>query len=724
MGTPRRRRSLFWLLGSGLLLLVLGVAVAVAGPQVFTPSVEKLPVAHRAPDTSALSPELSTLPRGFTDPMKWIVRSDGSHSLGDPKQEFNQSRDQGSKLAYFHPQRGNNATADVYFWDGKRLVDSKGRAKNAAGLEYGTNPLEPNEQAIRPFATLTAGKDPRLRTQAASKYRGDGKAWRFAGLAGGYPDWFLFRRGQTHTTFDTLLTGGRSEKEPMVIAAYGPIAQGRAVIAPRDEKQSPFSGHNFGAAQSWLHHALYSLEIRDRYGFANAHHARSYGPGGGPVTAYIEDCYFPSREGGIISYAPTKTMIRRSILTGSWLEEHHNQGYFTNDFDAQVTFDGVIFYRNGYKQNPLTDPDPRRDIYSRNIYQGGGAKLGHVYHNIISADGASGGPQMRLGGIIENSLIVEGYWFLSTRSNSPENRWMQQEGQVGQSGRVRNNVQLIYDYPTVADPDVGERSDARAQTGNGFILQGASFGVVMEGNILTGAMLQDELGQQQSQVMYGLLLEMPNDRYKNGTHYAQRNNTILGNLFYRTKAGVRLGEGGKDAKNLKITDNVFVSQVPVEIWKNNTLDDASQLLVASNRFYASEPLPKADFIGENVSEGSQSAAKREGWPDPNRTLKRYVTEVLGLTLLDWKDDPHLEPALAAMRIQAKETYDPTGLKTFMTVATKMRRGGTVKAPSQGKPCHTHDYAWDERYEAIAVVNWIRAGFGWKPVAVPRSSASK
>ena len=56
-----------------------------------------------------------------------------------------------------------------------------------------------------------------------------------------------------------------------------------------------------------------------------------------------------------------------------------------------------------------------------------------------------------------------------------------------------------------------------------------------------------------------------------------------------------------------------------------------------------------------------------------------------------------------------------GLKTFMAVATNMRRGGTNAIPSSGKPSWTGDYPWDERFTAVAVNNWIREGFGKPPV---------
>jgi len=114
------------------------------------------------------------------------------------------------------------------------------------------------------------------------------------------------------------------------------------------------------------------------------------------------------------------------------------------------------------------------------------------------------------------------------------------------------------------------------------------------------------------------------------------------------------------------------------------------------------------------------AAEAEGWPDPDRTLKRYVLEVLGLALLDWSDDPLLDRDEAAKRIAAGEAYDPMGLKTFMAVATNMRRGGADDIPATGKPSWLGDYPWDTRFTGQAVVNWIREGFGVERIPMPQS----
>ena len=671
--------------------------------------------AAQAPAADGFRPPMSD--DGWLDVRALLVASDGTRRLGNHRARFNDSRDRGSKIVFFDPVKGDNETADVYWWDGKQMVDSAGRAANPTnGKAYGANPLEPDEEAIRPFRhgvgmVRNADADPRLRTNDRDcDY-----------VAGGYPDWFLFRRGRTHDTFDCGIAGGRSEREPMVLAAYGPLADGRAIIAPALGKkvefrgkergtQNPMSAGTKGAKEAWIHLVLSGLDVKAPWSMLGSHVADS--PSGGPVTAYAEDCRWAYGEGARLTYLPRKTTIRRSVIAFCWKASSHNQGYYTSEFGNSTTFDEVIFCRNGFKSDPKVDPDPRRDIFSRNIYQGGGAMMGHRYLGIISADGGSGGPQMRLGGRIEGSLIIEGYWFSSTNSNKLVNPWLVRSGQSGQSAVVRNNVQLVYAYPTPRDPDTEKRSSAAAQPGWGYTLQGASFGALIEGNIISQAMLIDELGVAEGRRGFGISLATSPDTYQDGKAYSQQNNTVRGNIVFRTAAGLQLAGDWSGVKGNVVEGNVFVAKKGVQN-SAKAGDVAKALALRNNRFYCDDGPPAE---AGNSAAAYASAAATERWPDPNRTLKRYVTEVLELALLDWKDDPLLDPAERDARAAAGESYDPTGLKTFMAVATNMRRGGVKPVPTSGKPSWTADYAWDERLTGRAVVNWIRAGFGLPPVA--------
>lgn len=645
---------------------------------------------------------------GWSDFTTYLVASDGSRSLGTPGERSIEGRDTGSKIVFFDASTGDNETGAAYFWDGEKIIDQSGNAANAEGLEYGSDPFSPNLEAIKPFQSLDGNladgeADARVRV-----FNYD-----FGQLAGGFPDWFLFRRGQAHQDFKLRFEGGRSLEEPMVVGAYGPVSDGRATIDPSAESTHPLHLARNGQSPVYCHMVLVGLDIVGGFSATGTNDNDSANPEGDASSAIIEDCEFtkgPAEESRRILFPPRRTVIRRSVLGFSYNPDDHNQAYYTEGPDVEVTMEEVIFYKNGYKSDPRLNADPLRDKFSRNVYQGGGGRMGHVYRGIISADGASGGPQMRYGGLMENSLIVEGYWFSSTNSNSTNNPWT--TIQEGQSALVRNNVQLVLDYPSAGDPDP-EGSDESAQYGEGYTIQGSSFGAVVEGNIISGAMLVSDL---QSDVgLHGISLFPSQDTYPDGQLHTFLDNSIRSNIVYNMGFGFQLGGDWPGVQGVSISDNVFATNgAGRAMGEGPTGPD--QLVVENNRFYSDEGLPDAPWVGSgNESFPRAEAASAEGWTNPDRTLRGYVQEVLNLELLDWGDDPYLDPEQAADRQAKGEAYDPTGLKTFMAVAMGMRYGGTTAIPSGGKPTVDADYPWDERFTGPAVVNWIREGFGLPPV---------
>ena len=697
--------------------LKVSFSLRAGGATVSTPSPTPTPTPTSAatpppttPPPTTMTPGPTASPiitNGWTDFVSsYLVSSDGTYSLGDPSRMPNSTRDKGSKIAYFDVATGNNQTAEVYWFRGGKIVDSKGRASNSEGALYGTDPLQPNLRAIKPFKAMLSAGDPRLRTQNNGRY---------SRLSGQSPDWFLFRRGQTHTEFDDALTGGRSEAEPMVIASYGPLSDARAIIEPADSQQTPFGQHNFGNPISQLHIAVKSLELRTPFSFYNFHKADS--PVGGPVTAYVEDVYFNATG---IAYPPKKTTFYRCAISHRYrVGDGHIQGFYSDGEENVVTFDSVMFYQNGFKSNPMTEEDPKYDRFSRNVYQGGGAQMGFTYKNFISMDGGSGGPQMRFGGKMENSLIVEGYFFSATDSNNLTNNWLQNGNQPagGTTAIVKDNVQLVYGFTTPMDPDSSQSSDSTAHPRQGYALLGASFGAVVEGNIISGAMLEKDLKGQLP--VYGIKVGLTYDTYKNGKKYTQRNNVVRKNVLYNVAEGITLAGNATGVSNIVIEDNIIVAKGYGlgERGGLSGLSSSSQVLARNNKLYSGSGTVNSAWIGSGNVNSSYAAGLGAGkvFSDPDRTLKRYLLEVLKIKLLSWDDDPYMDSAQKADRKAKNEVYDPTGMRTFAAVALRMRQGGTVAVAAGSKPTVGADYSWDERFTAEAVVNWIRAGFDMSPV---------
>lgn len=654
---------------------------------------------------------------GWVDLHQFLKPSTGNFSLGEfggSNGTFNDLRDPGSRILFFDTDLGNNSNAEVYWWNGTHIVDSNGSHINLNnGQIYGRDPQFPNEEAIRPFKNFEDFQDDiRISTQRGRFDDVYNREWRISRLSGGYQDWFLFKRGQVH--YPPRLAGGKSESEPMVVSAYGSLEDGRAII------NSSISGHIWGYNKTWLHLVLTSIEFHRSQSWLHSHVATSLSSEGGPVTMYMEDVYF-APESGIranhVNYPPTKTKFRRSIFSHAWNDgRSHNQGYFTSGFENRVTFEDVIMYKNGFKEDPRHHISPRRDIYSRNIYQGGGAQMGHTYRNIISMDGGSGGPQMRLGGLMENSLIVEGYIHSGTRSSSPVNSWLEERGQVGTSAIVKNNVHFIFGSPTPEDPDVEGKTDSRSQPRWGYILQGASFGSLVKGNIISGVMLEDHLG---SEARFGIQVRFHREQYANNETFNQRNNLIRDNVLYRVNDGFTLSGSGRDLYNILFTNNTVISKRPVRYSSLFDFENVStqNLLFTNNTFYSSNPLPQEVWFDNETNVRYENFSNSSNLTDPNRTIKQYLTEHLGLELLNW-DDARIM-GFNESQIQAREAlgleFDPAGLRTFGHIATNMRKGGVDPIPTSGKPPLEADFRWDERFTSIGVVNWVREGFNLPPV---------
>ena len=124
--------------------------------------------------------------------------------------------------------------------------------------------------------------------------------------------------------------------------------------------------------------------------------------------------------------------------------------------------------------------------------------------------------------------------------NSATNTWLADSRQTGRSAIVTNNVQFIYKYPNPRDPDTDGTSSNAAQPGDGFSILGAAFGARIENNIVSGAMLCDDLGFDDAPVSAAYILSPDLQKYQDSTMYTLKNDTVTGNIGYRTSRGLQL----------------------------------------------------------------------------------------------------------------------------------------------------------------------------------------
>lgn len=272
---------------------------------------------------------------------------------------------------------------------------------------------------------------------------------------GGWPDWVLFKRGDTfvgdegyqspgwgflsgnlgdifrHGWGDNIVPGGafryeagflmgRSENEPMVISAWGnpsdprPIMSGGfnvtfynfAVVSSLDVQPSP-NGSRGGI----------------QFGNANAVSYNWW-------KTIVEDCRSEGHSMVFISGGDRKVdlTIRRCVFADGWNAGGHNSSPFNGLADgAKLTIEECVFDRNGYKENPADAtmwtgkfssslssgelPDgkgvqPTRTWFDRNWYMSGDAGDTLVLRGNIASRTGGGAEQMRSGGLAYRNVFL------------------------------------------------------------------------------------------------------------------------------------------------------------------------------------------------------------------------------------------------------------------------------------------------------------------------------
>jgi len=598
-----------------------------------------------APDPDAGEPEAET---GFVD---WRpVPSTGELD----------ATDRGSRIAYVSAETGDDETGQHYYWDGSQVVDAEGNG-------YGDDPFDPTG-AIQPFATYSRDL---LRT---ANDAGD----RFA-------DWVLFRRGEEYPPTGRFPAIGISPEEPSVLGAWGAVSEPRPRFDPDGESFRWQANGRLVVAYA----VIRSIEI-DARGATNR--GGSVGafmgindvnlpPEGEPDPLswlYYEDIRLRGRTQGIVCMRWVECTVARSAVTDMWNADSHVQGAFISGSQVRFHVIDSVFYRNGYKEDPSASDDPQRTIFDRNFYMGGGAQMGVSFDGVLSAYGGSGGPQIRYGGSMQDSLVMEGYWFTATGSNGNLPSWI--DPQEGQSFDVHDNVMLVFKYDTPNLP--GER-DARTHPGNGFHIGGASFGGSFERNIISGALLT-ELGVGEGFGRPGMHLIGAQLR-ESGLY--PRDYAVRDNIVYDF-TGIRFsGEAWDRVSGIEVTGNVWADRGGTAGVTDGSSAPGDAVTFSDNRFYTDRSgtiggTDLASWMSSAGVDGSGNgvaprgdAESIEGWSDPDRTLKTYCEDVLGLAVTS-----------------------PTGLPEFMELALENRLG-----------------AWDDRLTARAVVSYIREGFGLDPV---------
>ncbi len=287
----------------------------------------------------------------------------------------------------------------------------------------------------------------------------------------GHPDWLLYRRGddfRDQPQPDTedlrpraqgLRQRGRAANMPMVITAWGDPAALRPLVS---------TWEMWGHAR---HFRLVSLDVTGQVHWKPGAQSQQHN------AWWAEDILLEdvrARGLGATNHSAWDgVLVRRSVVVDQWDANRHNQGIYISNMgragqpldqgppgqvwpEDRWRFEGTLFDRNGYKQDP-NEPatwtrdvngsddlppgrgvQPRRTWYDRNLYAATYGQL-HLVNNLFSRNGGGGSVQMRAGGIADNNLFM---WNESALSTSHA----QTDRQRTRNAVIRSNLVLHDDH--------------------------------------------------------------------------------------------------------------------------------------------------------------------------------------------------------------------------------------------------------------------------------------
>jgi len=614
---------------------------------------------------------------GWTIPIP-VAYDTSTYDLTDHRQP-------GSRLFYISnegsdPSGNESPTGQIYFWDGIQIVDATGSSTAVDGTPYGTDPMHPTG-AIKPYKRWVYVA-PR-RTDFGVSNSKVGAEWGGADYAApgrgdfraGFPDWWMFKRGNTfdlqaeYLSFaqetnpsltetsggSITIPGGSSANEIQVVGAYGDLAH----VRPRFI--NPNSGTFLDAVFGPIKHAAYlSLHFDGRgTNNATANGVRFRYQPNTSINILLEDLWLEALGGSFIEESGLEITLRRVLITDAFNkveEKQHVQGLYTNGTrDARIRIEESILMRNGFKHGDpeLSWPpsgDQTWDVFDRNMYLSGECDndICGVF-DTVSMIGASG-DQFRPGMRLERNFFYQGYIQMGASGGYPDSE--------GPTGTMLDNVLQRF-------KGTGTNDD-RGQPGWGMLLGSGAYKVEVARNIVTSA-------QYPASTPGFSLDNLTWYCYSHNFNYATRENNIHDNIFDSGSASsaIQIIDGGGNQAGYDCGPPPGVAGTTGNYIVNNILINANWTESEYLWVPDSTPIPNDTYFADNAMYSDiLTAAASHDWNDPDRTLKSYL-ESIGVTVTS--DDGFIE---------------------YFNEAKNQRRG-----------------YWREEYTAKPLVSYIRAGFG-------------
>ncbi len=274
-----------------------------------------------------------------------------------------------------------------------------------------------NDSTAQTYTTAQVGADPRSPSISVNAYKTLSAA--YAQMRAGYPDWVIFRRGDTFTdsiTFGGNTKGGRNASERWLFTYYG--ASGNRPL---------LTAANWDFYGSSAHIALVGLDVHYRrrdptstfwVNFTSEFKvifSAAINSSAGNIL--LEDCVFRNGQENLViqgissgSRLPNVDVRRCAVWdandgTGTTAHDDRSQGIY-GAWLQDLVIEECFFDRNGWNQNSNgTLAGKGRSIYSHNIYLQNGSRNTTIRDNIISRASANG-LQARAGNYVDNNLLI------------------------------------------------------------------------------------------------------------------------------------------------------------------------------------------------------------------------------------------------------------------------------------------------------------------------------
>ena len=310
-------------------------------------------------------------------------------------------------------------------------LDATEGGLSTGSQENGWTVFEPSSDSRIIFVSSSMGNDGNNGLSEHSPVQSISRAKSL--LRDGFPDWVLFKRGDTWTEgLGQLTKSGRSMSEPIVYGAYGSGTERPRIL----EDNGPViftSGGGSGPAYTdynvfvELYFSTYRRDP-DHPDFDPSLQRYIISWLRGTRGLHFEDVVF---QWGELSLTPFDGFPQRNIvfkrcqILDSWAPSSlsHAQGLYLHTVE-NILIDETLLDHNGWNEDASGG---EKTIFNHNLYAG--APQGLEVRNSLSMRASSHGAQLRSGGVIENNLFVENaisIFFVSSNSNA----------------RIRDNVVL------------------------------------------------------------------------------------------------------------------------------------------------------------------------------------------------------------------------------------------------------------------------------------------